>query len=52
MVLKKQYLNDLSRIEELLKIVTNQTLLDDKNLIELDGISKRVEKYESENYKI
>lgn len=49
---KKQYTVACERIEELLKIVGNETSVDDKNFIELDFLSDLVADYEDENFSI
>lgn len=49
---EKQYQAACARIEELLKVVNNDTPEDDKNLLELDLISDLVADYEEENYPI
>ena len=43
---EKQYKAACSRIEELLKVVSNDTPTDDKNFLELDLISDLVADYE------
>ena len=45
---EKQYKAACSRIEELLKVVSNDTPTDDKNFLELDLISDLVADYEEE----
>ncbi|WP_239060663.1 hypothetical protein [Bacteroides sp. 519] len=40
----------MSRIEELLPLVDDNTPVDDKNLIELDLLSALVEEYEDVHY--
>jgi HTH-type transcriptional regulator/antitoxin HigA len=47
-----EYRATLQRIEELLKLVGNDTPIDDPNLIELDEISDLVADYEDEYYPI
>lgn len=47
---EKQYAAACNRIEELLKIVNNETPADDKNMLELDLISEMVAEYEHEHY--
>ncbi|MBO7596768.1 MAG: XRE family transcriptional regulator [Bacteroidales bacterium] len=47
-----QYKAACQRIEELLKVVSNDTPNDDKNLIELDLISDLVADYEELHYPI
>ena len=42
----------MQRIEELIKIVDDNTLEDDKNFIELDLLSELVSDYEDEHYPI
>lgn len=49
---KKQYKVTCERIEELLKIVGNETSEDDKNFIELDFLSDLVADYEEGNFPI
>ena len=49
---EKQYKGASERIEELLKIVGNDTPMDDKNYIELDLLSDLVADYEEEYYPI
>ncbi len=49
---KQQYEYALARIEELLPLVTDETPLDDKNLIELTIVSDIVEAYEDIHYPI
>ena len=49
---EKQYHAACARIDELLKMVNNETPEDDKNLLELDLISDLVADYEEENYPI
>jgi HTH-type transcriptional regulator / antitoxin HigA len=49
---EKQYKGATERIEELLKIVGNNTPVDDKNYIELDLLSDLVADYEEEYYPI
>ena len=49
---KVDYQKATKRIEELLKIVGNDTNPDDKNFIELDRLSDLVAEYEEENYSI
>lgn len=46
------YKATMERIEELLPLVDDDTLLTDKNLIELDLLSGLVEEYEDEHYPI
>ena len=46
---EKQYEAACNRINELLKIVGNDTPADDKNMLELDLISDLVADYEEEN---
>ena len=46
---ESQYEKSVERIEELLKVVGNNTPADDKNFIELDLLSELVAEYE-ENY--
>jgi hypothetical protein len=45
-----QYKAACERINELLKVVNNDTPADDKNLLELDLISDLVADYEEEHY--
>ncbi len=47
-----QYRAALQRIDELLKVVSNETPADDKNFIELDLISDLVADYEEVHYPI
>lgn len=49
---ENQYKAACERINELLKIVTNDTPADDKNMLELDFISDLVADYEEEHYPI
>ena len=49
---EKQYEAACNRINELLKIVGNDTPADDKNMLELDLISDLVADYEEEHYPI
>ena len=49
---ENEYNKIMSRIEELLLVVNNETPLDDKNAIELDILSSLIEEYEDENYPI
>lgn len=49
---EKQYKAACARIEELLRVVGNDTPTDDKNFIELDLISDLVADYEEEHYPI
>lgn len=49
---KKQYKVACERIEELLKIVGNETSENDKNYIELDFLSDLVVEYEEKNFPI
>lgn len=49
---KKQYEVASERIEELLKIVGNETSPNDKNFIELDFLSDLVADYEEEHFPI
>ena len=49
---EKQYQAACARIDELLKVVNNETSEDDKNLLELDLISDLVADYEEEHYPI
>lgn len=46
----KQYDAACSRIEELLKIVSNDTPTDDKNYLELDLLSDLVADYEKDHF--
>lgn len=46
---EKQYKVVCARIEELLKVVSNDTPTDDKNFLELDLISDLVADYEKEH---
>lgn len=47
---EKQYKAACARIEELLKVVGNDTPADDKNFLELDLISDLVADYEEEHF--
>lgn len=47
---EKQYDAICARIEELLKVVNNDTPVDDMNFIELDLISDLVADYEKEHF--
>ena len=49
---EKQYRAALNRIDELLKVCSNETPATDKNMLELDMISDLVEEYEEEHYPI
>ncbi len=49
---KNQYEYALSRIEDLLPVVNDDTPINDKNLIELTIVSDIVESYEKEHYPI
>ena len=49
---KKQYEAACARINELLKLVSNETPEDDKNMLELDLLSDLVADYEEEHYPI
>ena len=49
---EKQYKGASERIEELLKVVGNDTPIDDKNYIELDLLSDLVADYEEEYFPI
>ena len=49
---EKQYKAACNRINELLKIVGNDTPADDKNMLELDLISDLVADYEEEHYPV
>lgn len=49
---EKQYKAACSRIEELLKVVSNSTPPDDKNFLELDFISDLVADYEEEHFPV
>ncbi len=49
---EKQYKAACERINELLKIVSNDTPADDKNMLELDLISDLVADYEEAHYPI
>ena len=49
---EKQYMAACNRINELLKIVGNDTPADDKNMLELDLISDLVADYEEEHYPV
>ena len=49
---EKQYEAACARINELLKLVSNETPEDDKNMLELDLLSDLVADYEEEHYPI
>lgn len=49
---ESQYLAMIQRIEELLKVVSNDTPETDRNFIELDVISNLVEEYEEKYYPV
>lgn len=49
---EKQYKAACARIEELLKVVTNETPTDNRNYLELDLISDLVADYEEEHFPI
>lgn len=49
---KQQYNYARRRIEELLPYVSNETPIDDPRMIELDKVSRIVERYEKEHYNI
>ena len=49
---EKQYRAALNRIEELLKVCSNEAPATDKNMLELDMISDLVADYEEEHYPI
>ena len=49
---EKQYKAACDRINELLKVVGNDTPADDKNMLELDLISDLVADYEEEHYPV
>lgn len=49
---EKQYKAACSRIEELLKVVSNSTPTDDKNFLELNLISDLVADYEEEHFPV
>lgn len=49
---KKQYKVACERIEELLKLVGNETSTDDKNFVELDFLSDLVADYEEQHFPI
>jgi len=49
---EEQYKAACQRIEELLKVVGNDTPADDKNLLELDLISDLVVDYEEKNFPV
>jgi HTH-type transcriptional regulator/antitoxin HigA len=49
---EKQYNTACERIEELLKVVGNETSTDDKNFIELDLLSDLVADYEEAFYPV
>jgi len=49
---EKQYNAACARIEELLKVVGNETPTDDKNFIELDLLSDLVADYEEAKYPV
>ena len=49
---ERQYMATMERIEELLPLVTDETLLSDKNLIELELLSNLVADYDEEHFPI
>ncbi|SNU04099.1 HTH-type transcriptional regulator / antitoxin HigA [Prevotellaceae bacterium MN60] len=49
---EKQYKAACERIEELLKVVDNNTPADNKDMLELDLISEMVAEYEHEHYPV
>jgi HTH-type transcriptional regulator/antitoxin HigA len=49
---EKQYKATCARMEELLKVVGNETSTDDNNFIELDLISDLVADYEDEHFPV
>jgi HTH-type transcriptional regulator/antitoxin HigA len=49
---EQQYEKALERVEELLRIVGNDTPESDKNFVELDLLSELVADYEEENYPV
>ena len=49
---EKQYKAACARIEELLKVVSNNTPTDDNNFLELDLISDLVADYEEEHFPV
>ena len=49
---ENEYNKIMSRIEELLLVVDNETSTDDKNSIELDVLSSLIEEYEDEYFPI
>ena len=49
---EKQYKAACARVEELLKVVGNNTPTDDKNYLELDLISDLVADYEEEHFPV
>jgi len=49
---EKQYEKSLERVEELLKVVGNETSESDKNFIELDLLSDLVAEYEEEYHPV
>ncbi len=49
---EKQYRAALNRIDDLLKVCSNETPATDKNMLELDMISDLVADYEEEHYPI
>jgi len=49
---ESQYEVMIERIEELLKVVSNDTPVTDRNFIELDVISNLVEEYEEKYYPV
>ena len=49
---EKQYSTACERVEELLKVVGNDTPTDDKNFIELDLLSDLVADYEEATYPV
>jgi HTH-type transcriptional regulator/antitoxin HigA len=49
---EKQYKAACQRVEELLKVVTNNTPVDDKDYVELDLLSDMVADYEEATYPV
>lgn len=52
MMTKAQYTVTCERIEELLKVVDNETSINDKNFIELNFLSDLVAYFEEEHFPI
>ncbi|PXV62619.1 HTH-type transcriptional regulator/antitoxin HigA [Dysgonomonas alginatilytica] len=51
-ITKQEYDVLLSKIEDLLEVVNNETAIDDPNLVELNLLSSLVEEYEERYYPI